>query len=76
VKFREAEQRFLLLFLEKEEKGLDKFSAVYIVQLVFGYTLKVSLAIMGSLWNSAKRNNAFCFFFWKKKKMALKASAL
>jgi hypothetical protein len=66
--FCEAEQRFLLLFLEKEEYNR-----------LIGYFLggKPPNPLgrlrrgLGRKWfrrrPSAKQNNAFCFFFWKKK---------
>jgi hypothetical protein len=91
--FREAEQRFLLLFLEKEENqptiassedlGFKTFALCFfsgkqknmihktIDQLVGGKPPNPRGSASRKVWgsgHSAKRNNAFCFFFWKKKK--------
>jgi hypothetical protein len=59
--FCETEQRFLLLFLEKDTSRLVGFlgaspqTPVVPLRGRFGFPF------------SAKQNNAFCFFFWKKK---------
>jgi hypothetical protein len=78
--FREAEQLFLLLFLEKEEYC---HSGNTVEHILFGgqppnpQTPRARFARgYGHAWPSAKRNNAFCFFFWKKKYTATQRTRL
>jgi hypothetical protein len=65
--FCEAEQRFLLLFLEKEEYHGPIGSLCGWLLGACPQTPWVGFAEVWVPIPSAKQNNAFCFFFWKKK---------
>jgi hypothetical protein len=76
VIFREAEQRFLLLFRKRRiSLGYKCFPCTYEQKFRPIDPLRALPKPRGSasqrfawaVWSSAKRNNAFCFFFWKKK---------
>jgi hypothetical protein len=73
VFFREAEQRFLLLFLRRRLPNqltdrMDFREAEQRFLLLFLEKEENTQTNYQMEWPSAKRNNAFCFFFWKKKK--------
>jgi hypothetical protein len=64
--FCEAELRFLLLFLEKEEYIPRRVLSGASPRPRGSASRKVWVALL-----SAKQNYAFCFFFWKKKNILL-----
>jgi hypothetical protein len=71
IVFREAELRFLLLFLEKEENlpystTLGSIKPHEPHELLLKPLIRLRRVLSMEL-SSAKRNYAFCFFFWKKK---------
>jgi hypothetical protein len=69
--FREEEQRFCLFFWKKSVDELYFWGQPQTPWFRFAEGL-TTMSFLNNiylfvLWHSAKRNNAFCFFFWKKK---------